>query len=177
MSKEIEEAKHIITTVFKRSGREALSSSEFPLILSMELRWFPPSQARRFTKWCIENNLLETREREKLTPTFNIKGCNPPIDFKPTIKQWNTEKTLLERIIEYISRNTDEDIETSIEKITSEKQIIPEVAAILTGLKLGIDMYRFLDEVERKLYTSLGEEIKSDREKKNTHTMTTSNTP
>ena len=158
------EATLIITSVFKKSGRKKLSSSDFFLTLSMDLGWFPPAEAKKFVKWAEENNLLKRDEEDLLTPTFDLKTIDIPIDFQPSMKKWipNRRKPLRERLIEYIEKNSGiEDIEEKINDIMVEKKIFFEVAALFIGIKLNIDMSRFFDEVERYI---LHNEIEGNRE-------------
>ena len=52
------EWKIIIAFLFKRSGKEKLSLSEFYLSLSMDLKWFSPQQAKAFVNHAVEQKLL-----------------------------------------------------------------------------------------------------------------------
>ncbi len=149
-----EEARYIIAAVFKRSGKKKLLNTEFSLILSMELRWLPPSKAKRFVEWSIENHLLE-KLGEEVAPTFNIDEIKIPLDFKPSIKKWGMNKGLEERMIKYIERETSgENIVELVKKIEREKQIMKNVAILLAGLKLGVNMKEFIGEVEDSLYST-----------------------
>jgi len=145
------EARRIIASVFKKSGKKKLSSSDFFLILSMDLGWFPPAEAKKFVKWAEENNLLKKDEEDILIPTFDIKTIDIPIDFQPSMKKWKTErKPLRERILEYIEKNSNiEDIDERIKEIMEDKKIFFEVAALFVGINLNLDMGRFFSELEQ----------------------------
>ena len=87
------EGMFIVTSVFKRSGKKKLSSSDIYLILSMDLGWFPPAEAKKFVLWAEENNLLK-KEGDFLIPTFDLK----------TIRS-NRKISVFKRKRRYISRD------------------------------------------------------------------------
>ena len=156
------EAMFIVASVFKRSGKKKLSSSDIYLILSMDLGWFPPAEAKKFVLWAEENDLLK-KEGELLIPTFDLKTIDTPIDFQPSVKKWRIDKKPLKgKLLKHIEGNSDiKDVDKQIDEIAREKQIFFEVAALFICMKYNIKIDGFLDEVERFI---LHKEVESNRE-------------
>jgi len=78
-----ETVKHIISYVFKRSGKPVLSESEFYLTVSMHMKWCPPNIAKEFVSSCISLGLLK-QEGETVSPGFDVDGVAIPLGFHPT---------------------------------------------------------------------------------------------
>jgi len=134
------QAELIIAFVFNRSGKKELSFSEIYLTLSMELNWFTPDDAKEFVKKAIEHKLLEKIDG-KISPLFDISKINVPIGYVPIGKLFEKNKegnakepSVLDEIIDKISKETKESREEiceKIKKIEEEKNITKEIAALL----------------------------------------------
>ena len=127
----------------------------------MQLNWFSPQEAKDFVKIALKQKLLKENE-ETLEPTFNVNQIKIPVGFRPTkqvfeIKEKPDEKvepSLLEEIVEAISRKTDLDKKTIIEKIKQieqEKNITFEVAALLFGKEYDIVLEKFYEEIKENI--------------------------
>lgn len=156
------EAETIIAFVFKRSGKKEISFSTFYLTLSMDLNWFTPSEAKKFIQNAIEKKLL-IKKKDLLTPAFNIEKKEIPLGFTPSKKIDSEEKIekkeekedILTKIIKEISKNTNtpsEEIIRKIKNIEKEKNITPELAALILGKENNIEYSDFLSEIEEKIF-------------------------
>lgn len=155
------DAEITIAFIFKRSGKQKLKPLEFYLPLSMQLNWFSPQEAKDFVKIAIKQKLLKEKEGS-IEPTFDVNQVKIPVGFRPTkqffeIKEKPDEKvehSLLEEIVEAISRKTDLDKKTIIEKIKQieqEKNITFEVAALLFGKEYDIVLEKFYEKIKENI--------------------------
>ena len=150
----------IIAFLFKRSGKEELTPSDLYLPLSMDLQWFTPNQAKTFVNMALQQKLLIKKEG-KLKPSFDCKKIVVPVGFRPSkkpieekeVKQEKLDaiKTIIARIVE----KTGQDEQSVIEKIKGiekEKNIRPEIAALLVCKEYDINVDDFFDEIEESLF-------------------------
>ncbi|MHB8586768.1 MAG: DUF2240 family protein [Thermoplasmatota archaeon] len=82
----------IVRTVafaFRRRGASELSESDFTRVLSFDLRWFSPAEAREFLRAAEGRNLLE-RTGEHVRPTFNPTEVDIPIGFRGPRGEYET---------------------------------------------------------------------------------------
>jgi len=157
----VSEAETIIAFVFKRSGKKEINFSTFYLTLSMDLNWFTPNNAKKFVTQAIEQKLL-IKKKDLLIPAFDIEKINIPLGFVPSRKivfkeklKEKTEIDVLTKIIKKISQETNNSEETIINRINDiekEKNINPEIAALLVGRENNIELSEFFNDVEMKIF-------------------------
>lgn len=155
------EAKIIIAFLFKHSGKKKLKEAEIYLPLSIELRWFSTKESHEFVNHALMQKLLIKKE-DLLIPSFDIEKINIPIGFYPSKKIFAEEKneikenktnvidTIICRIIEKKNQDRKEIIE-EITQITLEKNVRPEVAALLVGKECNVDIKDSFELVENKI--------------------------
>ena len=154
------DAKIIIAFLFKRSGKSELKEAEIYLPLSIELGWFSTKESHEFLNNALKQRLLIKKDG-LLTPSFDIEKIIIPIGFYPSKKilvkrekveeENNVIDTIVYRIAEKKNQSHKETIEM-IRKMTSEKNIIPEVAALLVGKIYDIDIEDSFNMVEDKIF-------------------------
>jgi hypothetical protein len=159
------EYKIIIAFVFNRAGKKEISFSEFYLTLSMELKWFTPEDAKTFTKNAIKNSLLR-EEDEQITPNFNIDEIQIPTGFYPSEKivqqkefkkEQKQDENILDIIVEKIVEKSNLDKKTitqQIKELEKEKNITPEIAALLIGKEYTLVFNELLDKIEKTVFKS-----------------------
>jgi len=159
----MEEVKIIIAFIFKQSGKKELNASEIYLPLSMQLNWFSPQEAKDFVKIAIKQKFLEEK-KNLLNPNFEINKIDIPIGFKPTKKVFQKinekkvklpKKDLSSNIVDKIVEKSNLDKNTIIEKIKKaeqEKNINFDVAALLIGKELNINLENFFKEIEENIF-------------------------
>ena len=156
------EAEIIIAFVFKRSGKTQLGFSEFYLTLSMELNWFTPEAAKNFVNQAVKQKLL-TKKDEQIKPSFDIKNITVPVGFYPSkqlfkkkeIKTDVKEEDLLKKIIQCIVEKTNLNEKKIIEKIKElkkEKNLTPEVAALLVCKDYAVVVEDFYEEIKDNIF-------------------------
>ncbi len=155
------EAKIIIAFLFNRSGKTTLTESEVYLPLSMELGWFSTNEAQDFVAYAVAQGFLEKKDG-MLQPTFPIETITVPVGFTPRKKAFPKKKRhakdepVLEAIISRICEHTNHDsteVHEEIQKVASEKKVIPEVAALYTARKYQVPCDEWYDAVEAMLLT------------------------
>jgi hypothetical protein len=156
------ESEIIIAFIFKRSGKTMLSFSEFYLSLSMDLNWFSPKQAKEFVNIALKQKLL-TEKDDIIKPNFDINNIIVPVGFYPSkkameekrvkkiIKETNVLDELIDKIVKKSKLNK-KDIEKKIYTIEKEKNINPEIAALLIGKDYNIPLEEFYKKIEEKIF-------------------------
>ena len=152
------EVKIIIAFLFNRSGKNELKESEIYLPLSIELGWFSTKEAHELVQYALKQKLLIKKDG-LLTPSFDIEKINVPIGFYPSkktfvnggkIEENNVMDTIVHRIVE--KKNQDhKEIIGEIKQVASEKNILPEVAALLVAKECNIDIEDGFESVENKI--------------------------
>ena len=164
------ETQQVIAFVFNRSGKKEMSFSEFYLTLSMGLNWFTPEEAKKFMKHALDKKLL-IKNNEHVKPNFDIEDVVIPVGFYPSKKiledkiKMRGEKEehitgeehqdVLEEIIHKIMEKTqleEEEVVQKIKNIERERNIFPEIAAILVGKEYNVNLTKTYVDVEKKLF-------------------------
>jgi len=134
-----------------------MSEKEFVLSASMDLRWFPPREAQKLLQRGLETKLLEANAGV-LRTTFDVASVDVPRDFTPTpdLLEGSTpvSEDLFVRIVDAIASGTKSDrrnVIAAVNAIQERMDVELEVAALIAARKAGVDVARFLPEVEARL--------------------------
>lgn len=152
------EAKIIIAFLFNRSGKNELKESEIYLPLSIELGWFSTIKSHEFVNNALKQKLLIKKEG-MLTPSFDIEKIKVPIGFYPSKKTFVNggkieENNVMDTIVNLIVEKKNQDRKEIIEEIKQtalEKNVLPEVAALLVAKEYNIDIGNSFEPVENKI--------------------------
>lgn len=153
------ELKQTVAMIFTRRGRQQISERDFILEASMGLRWFPPKDAQRLLDVAIETEVV-TRKDGEVAPNFDLKSVEIPLDFAPTSEVLKTrprETTLFTKILETIVAQSEMEEKALISKVNSvqgDMDVTIEVAALIVGRELGLDLSSFYDEAMKGLQSS-----------------------
>jgi len=157
------ESEIIIAFIFKRSGKNELGFSEFYLSLSMDLNWFTPKQAKEFINIALKQKLLIKKD-DLIKPNFDYNKTSVPVGFYPSkqvfeekeVKKHVKEENVLKKIVRRIVEKTglkDQEIIYKIHEIEKEKNITPEVAALLVGKEHNVSLDDFFNKIEEEIFT------------------------
>ena len=161
----VSEAELIISFIFKRSGKTKLSPAELYLPLSMDLKWFTPTQAKNFVNNAIKQKLL-IKKGGLLKPSFDYSKIYVPLNYFPQ-KQIRFERSekidldkqvempILEKILKKLSEEVDiskKDILAKVKDMAEKKNISDEVAALILSKKYNVEYNNFLDDVEKEIF-------------------------
>lgn len=146
---------YTVSMPFKRRGKDILKDTEFVLALSIDLKWFPPEQARFVLNKAIGSGLLK-REGEMVRPGFDISGMEIPTGFKPEpidLENNNLleKKPVFDRVIDRIITGMGTEKRKVISMINKkheelEKMVLIEVSALLVAVENGIIVDDLIDE-------------------------------
>lgn len=150
-----------LSFLFKRSGKNQMSFSELYLSLSMDLKWFAPTEAKNFVKSALNQKLLK-KDGDFLKPVFDYEKIVIPLGFTPSKKILETAnkekaedvtvfKMIFESIVEKTSLN-EEEIMNMINAVEDEKNVSAEVAALLIAMDYGVVLDGFIDKVEKEIF-------------------------
>ena len=155
-------AKRIITFVMKSNGKQEILESEFYLTLSMTLQWCSPHLAKQFIQRAIQEMLL-IKKKGLLSSGFPLKNESIPVGFKPTnefFQNYKPKQSSLDEIIKpdllsYITSNisiSDNEIQTNIKSILTEKQVSGNIAFLLFAKKHDVSIDEYIALVEEELF-------------------------
>ena len=160
------EIKIIISFLFKRSGKKELTVSDLYLILSMDLKWFSPKEAKDFVNSALLKNFL-IKNGDHIKPNFDCKKIAIPVGFHPSKQIFEEEtdmaneerqdvvKSIIDQIIEKTEQN-EQIVFEEIREVSNEKNISLEVAALLVSREYDIFVSIFLDQVEERIFIENG---------------------
>lgn len=151
------ELKQTLAMLFSRKGKTSISERDFILTASMGFRWFPPKEAQRLLDLAVEANLVKCNDDEVMV-NFDLKSVDIPLDFTPgpeILESKLGETDVLTDILEKIAEDCDIDQKTLISRINSvqtEMDVTIEVAALIVGRELGVDMSSSYEAVKKSLH-------------------------
>ena len=145
---------YTISMPFKRKGKDTLKESEFILVLSMDLNWFSPEQAKNILVEAKRTGLVKV-EFDFLKPGFDITGVEIPSGFKPGSDTFEI-KTVFEKTIDRIIVATGLEKRKVVSMINKkqedlQKMVEIEVSAILVALENGV----IVDDLIKEEYEAL----------------------
>ena len=160
-----EEAKQVISFIYKRSGKKILPASDVYLAISMELQWCSPKQAKLFVKQAINLGLLK-EEAKGVRPSFPVDTLSIPTGFSPSKECFflNDSKEfipknndLISDVISLIKEKTkmsENDIRLEIKKIAKEKLLFDTVAAMFYAKKMDCVTKKYIEKFLHDDFTS-----------------------
>ncbi|MEE8198112.1 MAG: DUF2240 family protein [Thermoplasmata archaeon] len=146
----MEALKRTIALLFRRKGRNRMTEQEFVLSASMDLRWFPPRDAQRLLDLSVLKGLV-TLEEGGLEPAFDLEAVEVPLHFVPTTDILQDASDLFDRLLDEITRAASrprKDLAARVNSIQRWLGVYVEVAALLAGEELTVDLTSFYPEVE-----------------------------
>jgi hypothetical protein len=147
--------KKSIALLYRKKGKEILSSKEMELMITMDFRWFTPKEAKDFIQLAVNSGLV-LKQKNGLKINFDWREIDIPLDFAPTnaIFEAVSHQSCFTGIVDAIESNQKiprEDIVAEINQKQETMNVAIEIAAILVGTKYGIDLSGFYDSVEKEL--------------------------
>ncbi len=146
----MEALKRTIALLFRRKGRNRMSEQEFVLSASMDLRWFPPKEAQRLLDLSVLKGLV-TLEKGGVEPAFDLEAVEVPLHFVPTTDMLQDASDLFDRLLDEITRAASrprKDLAARVNSIQRWMGVYVEVAALLAGEELTVDLTSFYPDVE-----------------------------
>jgi hypothetical protein len=155
----VEELKRAIALLFNRKGGSQMTEKEFVFSASMDLRWFPPKDSQKLLDVALSRGVV-TLDDGQVSPTFEISSMEVPLDFSPTrsILEPPAKEDTFSKLLDHIMAKLDMDKKDAISRINAvqeQMEVEIEVAALLAGEELDLDMAEFLDDVEKEILSRL----------------------
>lgn len=154
------ELKKCIAALFRQKGKDVITEREFVYAASMDLHWFAPKHAQMLLDISLKSGLLRLSDGY-LSPSFEISEDMLELDYKPSKdilagEQKSAEKDLFIELVDKISANSGRQKKEIIARINMMKEKIPtdiEVAALIVGRNLGVDISSDIKSVREELLT------------------------
>ncbi len=153
------ELKQTVAMIFSRKGRPSMTERDFILTASMDFRWFPPKDSQKLLEVALEAELV-TRKDGDVIANFDPKSVEIPLDFSPgpeVLRRRPQETDLFTQILGRITAGSEVEEKRLISKINSVQSsmdITIEVAALIVGRELGVDLSSFHGAVGERLQSS-----------------------
>ena len=156
------EAETIIGFLFKRSGKKELDLSEAYLTLSMDLKWFPPQEAKNFLNNAMKQKIL-IKKGDSIKPAFDYEKIVIPAGFQPSrqpkaakkesLKEEKLDvvKKIINRVVEKTGLNEVEVVK-KIKTVEKERNVVYGVASLIVGKEYGIKLEDLFTEIEDRLF-------------------------
>ena len=146
----MENLKQTIAVLFRRKGKSSMTEKEFVFSASIDMRWFTPRTAQQLLDLSLKLNLLIKTDSE-ISPNFDIDEVEVPLEFKPTEDILEVKpENLLSKLINKLEASGIErkELVAKINTLQQKYGLEPEVAALMLGNDLGIDIKQYIPEVE-----------------------------
>lgn len=155
----MEELKRTIALLFNRKGGSQMTEKEFVFSASMDLRWFPPKDSQKLLDVALARGVV-TLDDGQVSPTFEISSMEVPLDFSPTrsVLELPAKEDMFSKLLDHIMAKLDMEKKDAISRINAiqeQMEVEIEVAALLAGEELDLDMTEFLDDVEKEILSRL----------------------
>ena len=140
------EVQRSIAVLFRRKGKEVLTEREFVFSASMDLRWFSPKDAQKLLDAGLSAGHIK-KTGGNLTPTFDFRGVDVPIDYRPTTEMLkeaskSRSRDLFSEIVETISKSMSVPKREIVSRVNKKQEMMGidiEPAALLVASDYGVD--------------------------------------
>lgn len=151
----MEELKKTIALLFRKKGNLQMTEKEFVFSASMDLRWFPPKDSQKLLDVAVSRGVVALKDGE-ISPSFDISSVQIPLDFTPTsaVLDLPAKEDSFSRMLDHIMTKQDMDEKNVISRINAiqeRMEVEIEVAALLAGAEMDVDMSAFFSVVEKKI--------------------------
>lgn len=143
-----EDLKKVVSTPFKRKGKDEIGKRAFVFTLALDLNWFSLDEARKILEIAKKKGFLDEKN-EKIFPTFEVSDADVSLSFKPNSEFIDKIKEEGENILSLVIKRIQEEEDETRKEIVSEaneiqsemeKLIDVEVAALLLAKEKGIEV-------------------------------------
>ena len=155
----MEELKRTVAQIFVQGGKETLNEKEFKLKVSMDLKWFSPTEALKLLGTARAAGLLKKRGKRYM-PTFDVNEVEVPLDFRPSKKVLEVPETpLFTKVVDAIIKATGQERTAIVAKMNKKHEklnIDVRVVALMVAREAGVDIEPFLQETEEHIVDTYG---------------------
>jgi len=161
----IDDLKRVMAFVFRMKAAKHLKESAFIDILSFDLRWFPPEDAKRLLTYALESNIIIKKD-DAVMPNFDTSSIEIPLTYKPgpevfwqpaakvVAESADTGDDVLMQILKKIEKTSSvprKQLVSKINAVQKDMGIDIEVAALIVALDFGVEVKPLAGLVERRV--------------------------
>jgi len=149
---------YVAAQPFKSRGKPVLRERDFIFILSMDLGWFTPREARRALRQAVEEGLLSLEEG-MVKPLFNLETVEIPLGYRPDER--DERRGVFEIAVERIMTATGMDKHQVISLVNQEQEKLHklveiEVSVLLVAKRHGVPVADLAEQAYRNLISASG---------------------
>ena len=157
----LEILKNAVALLYKKKSKDVLSEKELELMITMDLRWFTPKDARSLIELAQTSGLVK-KQKDGLKITFDWRSRDIPLGFAPSEAIFETaaHRSCFTAIIDSIEKHAKKprpDIVAEINKKQGNFNVAIEIAGLLVGQSYNIYMSEFYELVEKELMSRFGQ--------------------
>ncbi|MDR0309602.1 MAG: DUF2240 family protein [Candidatus Methanoplasma sp.] len=150
-----------MAALFLNKGKDVLTTKEFSMYVSLDLRWMQVKDANALLETLLERGLM-SRTGEYLRPAADLSAVNVPIAYRPseellrTLKNGSPKQPAGDRSSGLLPKLIQAALDSGLEKssfisecnrISKRTDVDMEVAALLILRERGTDIAPFMDDV------------------------------
>lgn len=132
-----------LAIAFRQRGKSSLTEAELRQVMSFELNWYPPAEARLAIEEAKRLGLV-TESGGLLTPSFDVKTVEAPLDFRPQRAGGGAATTVRDRIGAMLGDGGPSPLELSEEIASLERRTrglhSRDVLALFVLARRGVDV-------------------------------------
>lgn len=169
MSRASDELARLAAYVFQTIGRRRVPETEWVRLLSLDRKWFPPSQARRVLDQARTLGFVRNAGDSDLEIGLEAEGIGLPLDYRPDVEALESPggalvplapaaapPPLFRRLIRHLAQNLKTSESEVVGRINATQQAVgnlltAEATALYFGALHGVDCSQFYQELEAAL--------------------------
>ncbi|MBX8632267.1 MAG: DUF2240 family protein [Thermoplasmata archaeon] len=134
-----------VAAIYRRKGKKTLTEEEIKFTASMELRWFSPDRANTFFRNAMRKGLLVAKDG-RYAPSFDVNSRAIRQTIRPDESVADEPEDVVSEIADLISLKLGlgrTEAMSRINRIRKEMDVETPAAAVMAGLREGIDMTEY----------------------------------
>jgi len=149
----VEMIKKVIAAAYKSKGKKEMSKSELIHTLSFDLKFFSHDTSKKVVEYAAKNKVVGGKE--KIKPLFDLNSVEIQPDFKPDVKKLFSS-SLFDKLIGEIAEKVGKNHSEVVAMVNGRQEkfnnlLAAEVVALIIAKEIGIDITKYIGEVEREV--------------------------
>ncbi|AIZ57183.1 hypothetical protein Mpt1_c13210 [Candidatus Methanoplasma termitum] len=158
-----DELETCLAAIFLNKGKDVLTTKEFTMYASLDLRWMPNRDAETLMNILVEKGLM-SKTNEYLRPAIDTSSVNVPVAYRPSdnllkmlkehtpkqqpAKKKDVSSDLLTKLIQKALESGMEKgaFVSECNKVSKRIDVSTEVAALMILREKGVDISPFIDD-------------------------------
>ena len=145
--------KKVIAAAYKSKGKKEMSKSELIHTLSFDLKFFSHDTSKKVVEYAAKNKVVGGKE--KIKPLFDLNSVEIQPGFKPDVKKLFSS-SLFDKLIGEIAEKVGKNHSEVVAMVNGRQEkfnnlLAAEVVALIIAKEIGIDITKYIDEVEKEV--------------------------